>query len=40
MHNKDTLKGDKIMADIVLALAMNYQALTQKSASTKKPQTN
>lgn len=33
-----TLHAGKIRSYIVLALAMNYQALTQKSASTKKPQ--
>lgn len=34
-----TLHAGKIRSYIVLSLAMNYQALTQKSASTKKPQT-
>lgn len=34
-----TLHAGKIRSYIVLALAMNNQALTQKSASTKKPQT-
>jgi len=33
-----TLHAGEIKAYIVLALAMNHQALTQKSASTKKPQ--
>ena len=34
-----TLHAGKIRAYWVLTLAMNQQALTQKSASTKKPQT-
>jgi hypothetical protein len=34
-----TLHAGEIRAYIVLALAMNNQALTQKSASSKKPQT-
>jgi hypothetical protein len=33
-----TLHAGKIRTYITLALAMNYQALTQKSASSKKPQ--
>jgi hypothetical protein len=33
-----TLHAGKIRTYVVLALAMNYQALTQKSASSKKPQ--
>jgi len=33
-----TLHAGEIRAYIVLALAMNHQAITQKSASTKKPQ--
>lgn len=33
-----TLHAGKIRSYIVLALAMNHQALTQKSASSKKPQ--
>ncbi|MGI5876933.1 MAG: amidoligase family protein, partial [Dethiobacteria bacterium] len=33
-----TLHAGKIRTFAVLALAMNYQALTQKSASSKKPQ--
>ena len=33
-----TLHAGKIRSYIVLALAINNQALTQKSASTKKPQ--
>ena len=33
------LHAGKIRAYIVLALALNYQALTQKKASSKKPQT-
>lgn len=35
-----TLHAGKVRSYIVLALAMNHQALTQKSASTKKPQTD
>jgi hypothetical protein len=35
-----TLHAGEIRAYIVLALAMNHQALTQKSATTKKPQTD
>ncbi len=35
-----TLHAGEIRAYIVLSLAMNHQALTQKSASTKKPQTD
>lgn len=35
-----TLHAGEIRAYIVLALAMNHQALTQKSASSKKPQTD
>ena len=35
-----TLHAGEIRAFIVLALAMNHQALTQKSASSKKPQTD
>ncbi len=35
-----TLHAGKIRSYIVLALAMNHQALTQKFASTKKPQTD
>lgn len=35
-----TLHAGKIRSYIVLALAMNNQALTQKSASSKKPQTD
>lgn len=34
-----TLHAGEIRSYIVLALAMNHQALTQKSASSKKPQT-
>jgi hypothetical protein len=34
------LHGGKIRAYIVLALALNHQALTQKSASARKPQTD
>lgn len=36
--NNPNLHAGAIRAFIVLALAMNHQALTQKSASTKKPQ--
>jgi len=32
------LHAGKVRSDIVLALALNHQALTQKSASAKKPQ--
>ena len=35
-----TLHAGKIRTYILLALAINHQALTQKSASTKKPQMN
>jgi hypothetical protein len=35
-----TLHAGEIRSYIVLSLAMNHQALTQKSASTKKPQTD
>jgi len=35
-----TLHAGEIRAYIVLALAMNHQALTQKCASSKKPQTD
>ena len=40
-HNRGfngTLHAGKIRSYIVLALAINHQALTQKSASSKKPQ--
>lgn len=36
--NNPNLHAGKIRSYIVLALAMNHQALTQKSASSKKPQ--
>ena len=35
-----TMHAGKIRSMVVLALAMNHQALTQKSASSKKPQTD